>query len=242
MTPACRSRAGRIPTLWDIDRDDIRASHHYAICAARQHRHHYALYRVASVLNSCPPAMGVMIDSSLKIGTPTTIMLMGILLLTTTSSDSTTATPSRISGSSSKRFLLVWQFLLIPAGVAFALTKLAAGLPFGWRSIAVARRDRRLRRHPVRPASPHRVGHGALLHEEPGSGAGIGPEPRAGQRVPGRRGPEPLPACGDRGQLARGGPDPAHVGNVVLAMPAAEPGAPAAVRPDAARRRDRGGG
>ena len=63
---------------------------------------------------------------------------MGILLLTTTSFGLYNSDAVENFRVFSKRFLIVWQLLLIPAGVTFVLTKIASGRPLGWQSLAFA--------------------------------------------------------------------------------------------------------
>ncbi len=63
---------------------------------------------------------------------------MGILLLTTTSFGLYNSDAVEDFRIFSKRFLIVWQLLLIPAGLTFVLTKIASGHPLGWQSLAFA--------------------------------------------------------------------------------------------------------
>ena len=62
------------------------------------------------------------------------ILLTGMLLLTLTAVGLYNNDASQDFRIFAKRFLLVWQLLLIPSVLAFALTKVAAGLPFGWQA------------------------------------------------------------------------------------------------------------
>lgn len=85
-----------------------------------------------------PSCQGCVIDPSFKINGPTTLLLMGILLLTTTSFGLYNSDAVEDFRIFSKRFLIVWQLLLIPAGLTFVLTKIASGHPLGWQSLAFA--------------------------------------------------------------------------------------------------------
>lgn len=184
-----------------------------------------ALYIAFRALELFPACHGCMIDPSFKIGPITIVLLMGILLLTATSFglyNNDAADDFRIF---SKRFLLVWQSLLMPAGLAFILTKIAAGFHFSWQSltfvVAIAG-------FVVALLALHRLiawCMGLSFMKSRVMVLGSGASVDAVSEFLGGAGRSHFLHVETVSHWREADRTPPHVGNVVLALPSAEPGA-----------------
>ncbi|HEX4710781.1 MAG TPA: TIGR03013 family XrtA/PEP-CTERM system glycosyltransferase [Phenylobacterium sp.] len=93
-----------------------------------------ALLLTAHSLELLPNCAGCFVESPVRLDPIQTILLTGFLLLTATSVGLYNNDAVQDFRVFAKRFLLVWQLLFIPLVAAYAVTKIGAGSPFGWRA------------------------------------------------------------------------------------------------------------
>ena len=83
------------------------------------------------VANISPPCTGCFADPLAQFDTPQTLLLTAGLLFTTTAAGLYNNDAAQDFRIVLKRFLVAWLIILVPSVAAIALTKIAAGHPFG---------------------------------------------------------------------------------------------------------------